>query len=78
MLVKIFTTLGKAQGSAGVAVARGALNTGGQSSSTTTHSVMSHVGVTAHTGPWDGLLPQLCPCKGPLGRNVFSLLYTPT
>lgn len=79
MLVKIFTTVGKArcQELPGVAVARGALNAGGQSSSTTTHSVMSHVGVTAHTGPWDELLPQLCPCKGPLGSNVFSLLYTP-
>lgn len=51
---------------------------GGQGSTTTTTWVRSHVGVTAHTGPWDELLPQLCPCKGPPGKNMLSLLYTPT
>lgn len=51
--------------------------------SVTVHTVTqechsTHGDVTAHMGPWDELPPQLCPCKGPLERKVFSLLYTPT
>lgn len=83
MLVKIFTTMGKtvteAQGSGEGSCSQKQVHRtrGGQTGSTTMQLVMSHVGVTTPTGLWDELQPQLCPCKGPLARNMFSLLFHP-
>lgn len=33
--------------------------------------------LTTHTQLWDELQPQLCPCKGLLASDVFSLLLHP-
>lgn len=81
MLVKVLRTTGKPQQQKLRAAERAPVarctGHGGDRRVAQPWTVTSHVGVTMHTGLWDKHQPQFCPCKGPLIRDVFSLLLHP-